>query len=180
MDEYMAVIKLFGFNWAPKNWMLCSGQIIGISQNSALFALLGTTYGGNGTSTFALPNIQGRTVVGQGTGAGIPNKIVGEMSGTESITILSTQMPQHTHLLAANTGAGTTGVPTNGILSASPKNGSGPSAVSLNTYTSNSPDTTLSPQTIGFAGGSQPISIMQPYIALNYSICLYGIFPSRN
>jgi len=180
MDEYISVIKMFGCNFAPRNWAFCSGQLISIAQNTALFSLLGTTFGGNGTTTFALPNLQGRSPMGMGNGGGLTPRILGEMSGTETITILSTQMPQHTHLITANSGAGTTGAPSNSYLSASPKNGSGPNAVSLNTFTSTAPDVTLNPQTVSVAGGSQPISIMQPYLVVNYSICLYGIFPSRN
>jgi len=180
MDEYLSVIKMFGCNFAPRGWVLCYGQIMSIAQNTALFSLLGTTFGGNGQTTFALPNLQGRSPIGMGNGAGLTPRVLGETGGTESITILSTQMPQHTHFIAANTGAGTTGVPTNSYLSASPKNGSGPNAVSLNTYTTTAPDTTLNPQTVSVAGGSQPISIVQPFLAVNYSICTAGIFPSRN
>ena len=180
MDEYMSVINMFACNFAPRNFMFCYGQIVSIAQNTALFSLLGTTFGGNGQNTFALPNLAGRSPIGTGNGPGLTPRVLGEMAGTETITILSSQMPQHTHLITANSGAGTTGAPSNSFLSASPKNGSGPNAVSLNTYTSTAPDSTLNPQTVGIAGGSQPISIMQPYLAMNYCICVAGIFPSRN
>ena len=180
MDEYISVIKMFGCSFAPRSWALCNGALMSIAQNNALFALVGTTFGGNGTSTFGLPNLQGRTAIGMGTGPGLTPRVIGEASGTENVTILSSQMPQHNHFIGANTGAGTTGVPTNNYLSASPKNGSGPSAVSLNTFTTNAPDVILAAQTVSLTGGNQPITIMQPYLAVNYSICLYGIFPSRN
>ena len=179
MDEYIAAIKLFGFDFAPRGWALCNGQLLSIAQNTAVFALIGTYYGGNGQTTFGLPNLQGRVAIGKGSGPGLTARSIGEVSGTETITLSTNQMPAHNHPISANKNAGTTEVPTNSFLSASPKNGSGPSAVFLNTFAATS-DTTLAVQTVGIIGGSQPFSIMQPYLALNYSFCLQGIFPSRN
>jgi microcystin-dependent protein len=180
MDEYLSVIKLFGLNFAPRYWMFCSGQIMSIAQNTALFSLLGTTYGGNGQTTFALPDLRGRTAIGQGQTYGGSIFSLGEVSGTETVTLTSNQMPMHTHLIGATTAAGSTAVPTNAVLAAGPKTGSGPNATSLNTYSSGTANTTLATTTASLSGGNQPFSIMQPYLALTYCICVQGIFPSRN
>jgi microcystin-dependent protein len=180
MDEFIAVIKLFGLNFNPRNWLYCQGGILAISSNTALFSLLGTTYGGNGQTTFALPDLRGRTAIGMGQGSGLSSRQLGEVAGTEVVTLTSNQMPLHTHLIGATTAAGSTAVPTNAILAAGPKTGSGPNATSLNTYANGTPNTTLGTNSVGVAGGSQPFSIMQPSLVLNYCICVYGIFPSRN
>lgn len=180
MEEYISAIKMFGLNFAIRGWAMCNGQIISIAQNTALFSLLGTTYGGNGQTTFALPNLQGRTPIHQGTGPGLTPRVLGEVAGTETVSILTSNLPAHIHPLMANTGAGTTGVPTNNYLSASPKNGSGPSAVSLNTYTTTAPNTPMGPLSTGSIGSNIPISIMQPYLVVTFEICMEGIFPSRN
>lgn len=180
MDEYISVIKMFGCNFAPRGWKLCNGDIISISQYTAVFSLLGTTFGGNGQTTFALPDFRGRTPIHQGAGPGLSPYVLGQSAGTESVSILTSNLPAHTHPLMANTGAGTTGVPTNSYLSASPKNGSGPSAVSLNTYTATAPNTNLGLLSVGATGSNIPVSIMQPYLAVNFAICMEGIFPSRN
>jgi microcystin-dependent protein len=180
MEEYLSVIKMFGLNFQVRGWALCNGQILSIAQNTALFSLLGTTYGGNGQTTFALPNFQGRTPIHQGSGPGLSTYVLGQAAGTESVSILTSNLPAHTHALMANTAAGTTGVPTNSYLSASPKNGSGPSAVSLNTYTATVPNTNLGPLSVGATGSNIPVSILQPYLAVTFEICMEGIFPSRN
>ncbi len=195
MDAFLGMIAAFGFNFAPRGWATCQGQTLSISQNSALFALLGTYYGGNGVQTFALPNLQGRTAIGQGTG--LSTYVMGQRSGSESITLQSTNMPAHTHTMPATaaTQAGTAvaangdaSTPENNYLALSPKIGSGPNATQLKTYatTATTPvklgggAISTSAATTGQAGGSVPISIMQPYLAINYSIAMEGIFPSRN
>lgn len=178
-EPFISFIGLFGLNFNPRGWQKCYGQIISIAQNTALFSLLGTTYGGNGQTTFALPDLRGRTAIGDGQGPGLSSYVIGQVGGVENVTLISTQMPQHTHLFLANTAAGTTGVPTGGYLSASPKTGSGPNAATLNTYATTA-NTQLNPGSIGIAGGSQAHENMQPYLTLTYCIAMEGIFPSRN
>lgn len=180
---YLGMIALFGFNFPPRAWALCAGQLLSIAQNTALFSLLGTMYGGNGQVTFALPDLRGRTAIGMGQGPGLSNYVQGEMAGAENVTLITTQIPQHIHTVAepAVTSLGTTDAPSGTvILSASPKTGTGPNAVALKTYSTAASDVTLKPFNSGIAGGSQPHPNMQPYLALNYCIALQGIFPSRN
>jgi microcystin-dependent protein len=172
-ESFIGQIQIFGFNFAPRNWAACNGQILSIQQNSALFAILGTTYGGNGTSTFALPNFQGRAPMHWGNGpAG--NVVLGKMGGVESVTLTLDEMPAHTHQLNATNDLSNSGAPANNAYLAKT---SGPPGTPYNNVAT---DTTLSPNAIGFAGNSQPHSNMQPYLTLNFCICLYGIFPSRN
>jgi len=183
MDEYMAIIKLFAGNFAPRGFAYCAGQILSISTNSALFSLLGTTYGGNGQTTFALPDLRGRVPLGaMGQGPGLNDYVLGQMSGTETVTLIITEIPQHHHLFLASTAAGTTNTPTStSVLGAPPATGSGPSASQIKTYVEDgTANTPLSPTTIGPAGGSQAHANMQPYTALNYVITTQGVFPSRN
>lgn len=181
MEPYLAMIFLFGGNFAIRGFAICAGQIMAISQNAALFSLLGTTYGGNGQTTFALPDLRGRVPIGQGQGPGLSNNSLGQVTGTESTNILITNLPQHNHTFAVSSATGTTGIPGNTTyLSKAPSSGSGPNAVVEKLYTTTAPDTTLAPLAVGLSGGNQPISIMQPYLVLNYEIALEGIFPSRN
>jgi microcystin-dependent protein len=168
MEGTIAEIRLFAGNFAPRNWAFCQGQTISISQNTALFSLLGTNYGGNGQTTFQLPNLAGRTAVGTGTGPGLSNIPLGQMAGTETVTLSAAQMPAHTHTLNANSNTGTTGNPNGAIL-----------AAAANTYISGAPNVTMSPQAVGVSGNSQPVPIRNPYLGMNYIICMYGIFPSR-
>ena len=205
MDEYIAIIKIFAGTFNPIGTMFCQGQILSIQTNQALFALVGTMYGGNGTTTFALPNIGGRVPVGTGQAPGISrNYQLGEVAGIENITLTSNQMPMHVHtqaLTSASTSsqagtaiaaAGDAITPLNNYLALSPKIGSGPNATQLKTYATAAAgapvslgggaittNTTTSGNT-AIAGGSQPVSIMQPYLAINYVITTQGIFPSRN
>ena len=180
MEDYIAVIRLFALNFAPRNFAFCNGQIMAIQANTALFSLIGTYYGGNGQSTFALPDLRGRSAIGQGQGPGLSSRTLGEVDGTETVTLNTTQMPAHTHLINATTAAGTTSVPTNALLAAGPKTGSGPNSTSLNTYASGSANTALANSTVAQSGNNQPLPIMSPYLVLNYCICTQGIFPSRN
>src|ERR1700704_1751360 len=112
-EPFLGQIMLVGFNFAPQGWAFCNGQLLSISQNTALFSLLGTTYGGNGTSTFALPNLQGSAAMGQGQGAGLTDRFLGEASGSDTVTLLTTEMPSHTHTVNANAALGDTGAPNN-------------------------------------------------------------------
>lgn len=187
MEEFIGVVKLFAGNFAPRGWMLCNGQIIGIAQNTALFSILGTTYGGNGQTTFALPDLRGRTAVGWGQGPGLSNYVLGQVSGTENVSILTSNMPAHNHvatstltLNASNTAATvTTPVAGNSLAVGKDIN---TDAVSM--YTASTPNIPLSggsvATTTALNGGNIPVSILQPTLALTYIICTEGIFPSRN
>jgi microcystin-dependent protein len=172
MDEYLGVIKIFGFNFTPNGWMMCQGQLLPISQNAALFSLLGTTYGGDGRTTFALPDLRGRVPIGMGQGPGLSNYTPGQTGGTESVTLLATQLPSHNHSLQGYSTAGTTASPA-GALSAN--------SGSLDPeYSQSGTLTTMSTQAIGNTGNNQPHSNLQPYIAFNYCICTNGLYPSRS
>lgn len=170
-DPFMSEVRMFGFSFAPKGWALCNGQLLPIAQNQALFALLGTTYGGNGTTTFALPDLRGRTPVSLGNGV-----VQGEMSGVENVTLLSTQLPMHTHTA---TGAsdpqntrnydGAVFTAAIDILSGQPSNVYGPA----NAMVPLGPSMTAT-------GGSQPHNNMQPSLAVNFCIATVGAFPSRS
>lgn len=178
MEPYLGMIVAFGFNFAPRGWELCQGQLLPIQQNTALFSLLGTYYGGNGQTTYALPDLRGRTPIGQGQGAGLSSRTIGELGGAESVTLQTSQMPQHVHS-SASTANGNATTPVNNYLALSPKIGSGPNATQLKTFVT--PDVAGTPApTAGISGGSQPHFNMPPYLAINYSIALAGIFPSRN
>jgi microcystin-dependent protein len=192
METFMGTILAFAFNYAPRGWQTCSGQLLSISQNSALFALLGTTYGGNGQSTFALPDLRGRSLVGMGQGPGLSNITQGEISGTETTTLLVTNMPMHNHILVpaqvtATTAAtalsgGTITNETDGGNNSFATGGAVPSIYSEPGGTANAIggiSTTISGST-SIAGGSQPFSLRNPFMGINYCICIEGIFPSRN
>jgi microcystin-dependent protein len=193
----LAAIILFAGNFAPRSWAFCWGQILSIAQNTALFSLLGTTYGGNGQTTFGLPDLRGRFPLGTGQGPGLPNITLGEMSGTPTTTLLITNMPAHNHTgtiasasvaQAATAAAGTTNTPSSTVVPAVlPTIGGGPSAQPIKGYGVPDNTTFLAPTTnvtgtvnIGIAGGSQPFSIMNPYLGMNYIIGLEGVYPSRN
>jgi len=182
MDEYLAVIKFFGFNYAPQGWAYCDGSLYNVNFNQALFALLSTYYGGNGQSTFGLPDLRGRTAVGQGTAPGLQTYTIGQKAGAQTVTLLSSQMPAHTHTFAqnVNAGAGTTGVPT-GAVPAQAATGSGPNASAIKLYASGGSGATLASQNTSIAGGGNPaVPVLQPYLTANYSICVEGLYPSRN
>lgn len=181
MDEYLAMVKMFAGNFAPKYYMFCSGQVLSISQNTALFSLLGTTYGGDGQTTFCLPDLRGRAPIGPGQGPGLGNYNLGQKGGTESVTLIANQMPAHAHVFSASTNAGTGNTPGgSSLLGAPPGIGTGPTAQPVNIYTGDSGGTAMSPTSIAPAGGSQPHENMQPYSAINFVITVAGIFPSRD
>jgi microcystin-dependent protein len=163
---YLSEIRIFSFGFAPKGWALCNGQTLPINQNQALFALIGTFYGGNGTQTFNLPNLQGKVAVGSNLGGD-----VGTTGGANTHTLQAGQMPAHTHTVNANSAPGTAASPQNAFWAKE----SGGNAM----YGSNG-DTTLAPGAVTSAGGSQPHENMMPYNTLNFCIALQGIFPSRN
>jgi len=170
-EPFLGEIRLFGFNFAPEGWALCNGQLLPISQNTALFSLLGTTYGGDGTTTFALPNLQSRVPVHQGQGTGLSSYAQGQAGGTETVTLAAAQMPGHTHPVKASSGAADSGQPGGRALARS----------ASHIYTAK-PDTStvMNADMLGDAGGSQPHENIQPYLAVNFCIALAGIFPARN
>ena len=169
MDPFLGQLMLVPYNFAPRGWAFCNGQIMSIAQNTALFSLLGTTYGGNGQTTFALPDLRGRVAVSAGQGPGLQNYSLGEIAGSENVTLISSQMPAHTHLVGASTGS----------AQATPDNAFPGSDTSTQIYDL-AASTTMSPQMIQPAGGSQPHENRSPYLVLNYIIALQGIFPSRD
>lgn len=175
MEPFLGMVGLFGFNFEPRGWAFCSGQILPIAQNSALFALLGVTYGGNGQTTFALPDLRGRVPIGQGQGPGLTPHPIGEVAGTETVTLIQTQMPAHNHLLNVSTQGAGSDSPSGSVLAVSAL----ADGTVVNTYGSTI-TATANPQSIGVAGGTQPHPNMQPYLVMNYCIALEGIFPSRN
>lgn len=183
MEVYLGSIQPFAFQWAPRGWVFCNGQLLPVQQNSALFALIGTTYGGNGQQTFGVPNLNGRTALGQGASTASGHTFVmGQMSGVESETLIQSQMPQHTHGLMGTTSAATTATPGSSVMLAA-ANGSDPTsgdAVNVQIYGPSPGSSMLAPQSIAPAGNSLPFNIMQPYLVINYCIATAGIYPSRN
>ncbi len=168
-QPYIGEIKIFGFNFAPRGWALCSGQLMAIQQNQALFSLIGTTYGGDGIRTFQLPNLQGCAPMHRSNAYSL-----GTYSGEENHTLTLPELPTHTHLVAAMPAAGTTASESNAVLAAA--------ATGSNMYTPAGGSTLvpLAAATVGTAGGSLPHSNQQPYLVLNSCIALQGVFPSRN
>jgi microcystin-dependent protein len=175
-DPYVGEVRCFGFNFAPYQWALCNGQLMAITQNQALFAILGTTYGGNGVSTFALPNLQGQIPMHWGNGPGGFNTVIGEVQGQPTVTLLTSQIPLHTHTVSSAT------VTVAAERSATPSSTSFLSESKGAFVYQNPPVTTnapFSPKAISPNGNSQPHDNMQPYLVLNFCISLYGVFPSR-
>jgi microcystin-dependent protein len=174
---FVAQVQIFAFNFAPKGWAFCRGQLLPLSQNTALFSLLGTTYGGDGKSTFALPNVVNNAVISAGQGPGLSLYDLGEQIGSPSVSLLSTEMPSHQHGFVATTTGGTTQTPTGAQL-ATASSGSKAGSISANYLSTSSPQTQMN-LALGFTGGSQPHNNMQPYMGLSYCIALQGIFPPR-
>lgn len=180
MEPFIGQVCLFGFNFAPRGWALCDGQLMSIAQNQALFSLIGTTYGGDGRTTFGLPDLRGRVAIHQGQGPGLSPHTIGEMAGTENVTLLQTQMPMHNHLLMASSTTATTNNPNGGVMAVANSAISSGEDVTTQTYASAPNGAAMNPQSISAAGGNQPHTNMQPYLTMNYCIALAGIFPSRN
>jgi microcystin-dependent protein len=184
-DPFLSEIRIMAFNFAPKGWAMCNGQVLPINQNQALFSLMGTMYGGNGQTTFALPNLQGRVAVGIGGNQGI---VQGQLGGEINHTLAISEMPTHIHQLmadAATASASNTNTPgpTQGakVLGQSGgTSGTPPAPFGANMYSTASPTTTLFPGSVATSGGSQPHQNEQPYLVVNFCIALQGIFPSRN
>lgn len=174
MTPYLGQIMIFGGNFAIRGWALCNGQIMAISTNAALFSILGTTYGGNGQSTFALPDLRGRVPLHQGQGPGTSLYTLGEIAGTETVTLLANQMPTHTHLVNADGQGGGKTTPQGNLP------GAVGTTVAEKLYSGNAGNTTMNPAMIQNAGGSQPLPILQPYLCMTFLVALTGVFPSRN
>jgi microcystin-dependent protein len=174
-QPYIGEIRMFGFGRTPNGWQACNGALLAISEYDALFALIGTTYGGDGQTTFAVPDLRGRLPIHQGTGPGLSNYVIGQMSGTESVTLIQTQMPAHTHTAVATTAASTATTPGTGLL---PGTVSGDTFY-VNTITGNTA-AAMSPQMLTLAGGSQPHENCMPTLTVQYCIATFGIFPSQS
>ena len=167
-DPFVAEIRIFGFNFPPKGWAFCDGQLLPISQNTALFSLLGTFYGGDGKSNFALPNLQGSAPLDQGQGPGLSDYFLGQSGGSEFVTLLESEIPAHSHSFSVTEEAGNENNP----------GGHAPGA-GVAMYATPSNLVTMAPQALSPAGASQPHNNMQPYLVLNFCIALQGVFPQR-
>jgi microcystin-dependent protein len=172
MDPFLAEIRIFPFNFAPKGWAFCNGQILPISQNTALFSLLGTTYGGDGKSTFALPDLQGRAAMHPGQGPGLSLHDLGETGGSETVTLLQTEIPAHSHACRASSDPGELQGPSPTRTIARSANGFA--------YVAGPANVAMAPQVLPPAGGDQPHNNMQPYLTFNFCIAMQGIFPPRS
>jgi microcystin-dependent protein len=170
-DPFVAEIRIFPFNFAPRGWAWCNGQLLPISQNTALFSLLGTNYGGDGQSTFALPNLQGSAPMHPGQGPGLSLHLLGESGGSETVTLLESEIPAHSHALMAHN------VPAN-VTAPSVNVGLSRSAGGF-AYGPSNNLVVMSPQTLGPSGGSQPHNNMMPYLTFYFNIALQGVFPPR-
>jgi microcystin-dependent protein len=174
-DQYLGEIRIFGGNFAPLGWALCNGQLMSISQNTALFSLLGVNYGGNGTTTFGLPNLTGSAPVDQGQGAGLSPRVLGEASGVTSVTLGTQEMPSHTHPVNVVAGLGNSNTPANNVWAEA-----GIGRAVENIYSPAAPNALMNPQATAAAGNGQPHNNMPPYLCLNFIIALEGIFPPRS
>lgn len=172
-ESFLGEIRLFGFRFPPRGWATCSGQLVSQPQNTALFALLGTDYGGDGRSTFGLPDLRSRVPVGQGQGPGLSPYTVGQMGGAESVALIPGELPSHTHSALGTAGGGDALVPTGNVWAADAAGGSAP-------YSSAPSDVELSPGAIGYTGGNLGHENRSPYLCLNFCIAMQGIFPSRD
>jgi microcystin-dependent protein len=178
-SPFVAEIRIFGFNFAPTGWAQCNGQLLPISQNTALFSLLGTYYGGDGKSTFALPNFEGNVPLNQGQGPGLTDRVLGETSGSASITLLSSEMPIHNHNFVGATENATT-VTSSGNQLANGFTGNLQGNVQAKMYSTANSNAQMNVNAIGITGSSLPHNNMMPFITLNFCIALQGIFPPRS
>jgi microcystin-dependent protein len=174
-SPFLAEIRIFPFNFAPVGWALCNGQSMPIEQNTALFSLLGTNFGGDGITTFSLPNLQGSAPLMPGQGPGLSPRLLGESGGEINVTLLQTQMPSHRHTVQADSGTGTQSSPANAEFASA-------SVLRQSTklYALGEANTTMSAQALGSTGGGQPHNNLPPYLVLNFCIALQGIFPARS
>ncbi len=175
-EPFVAEIRIFPFNFAPRGWAFCDGQILPLAQNTALFSLLGTTYGGNGQSNFALPNLRGRLPLAQGQGPGLSERTLGESGGSETVALLPQQMPAHSHALQASASA-SSGSPVGAAMAPALSAGNLPVPMYRSGTTSR---VAMAGDAVAPAGGSQPHNNMPPYLTLNFCIALQGVFPPRS
>lgn len=174
MEPFIAEIIMFGGNFSPRGWAFCQGQLLPISSNSALFSLLGTTYGGDGRTTFGLPDLRGRVPIQQGQGPGLPSYRLGETGGSTTHTLSTTEMPSHTHGLEGEKGVASTNSPANAMLAAHDTSNA------YSPFISTNDEVAMASQSITNTGGGGSHNNMQPYLALNFIIALVGTYPSRN
>ena len=177
-SPFVAEIRMFGFNFPPTGWAFCNGQILSISQNTALFSLLGTMYGGNGVSTFALPNLQGSVPIHQGQGPGLSDRFLGESSGEETHTLIVSELPIHNHSFVGTTTNATT-ITSSGNQPAKGFSGNFQANTQAKMYSTVAPNAQMNPAAIGITGGSQPHNNMMQYLTVSFCIALQGIFPAR-
>jgi microcystin-dependent protein len=171
-DQFLGEVRIFPFNFPPNGWAFCNGQLLPINQNTALFSLLGTQFGGDGQTTFALPNLQGNVPLDFGQGAGLTPYNMGDVGGTPAVTLLTSEMPAHNHSAHCNSSLGNKPKPSGNYWASD-------AAGILSEYAAAPDGSQMSPQAIRVAGGSQPHNNMQPYLVLNFCIALQGIFPAR-
>lgn len=176
-DPFYGEIRPFAFNFAPVNWAVCAGQLLPITQNSALFSIIGNRFGGDGKTTFSLPNLQGRTAMGSGTGPGLTPRALGNTVGAMSETLSADSMPSHGHAVTVQNGNGTATAPAGNYWAKGVTLGSRP--LPVRTYTGQGADGAMAPMLIGVSGGGQAHDNTQPYLVLNLCICLVGDFPVR-
>ena len=171
-EPFIGEIIMFGGNFNPRGWQLCNGQLLSISQNTALFSILGTTFGGNGTSTFGLPDMRGRRPIHAGTGPGLSNYTLGEQGGTENVTLLLNNLPAHSHSVNVNGGGANSDSPKGNVLA----------KASSPVYSTAGPDgsSIMNQGTIGVTGSNIPVAILNPYLCVNFIIAVQGVLPSRN
>lgn len=171
-NPYFGEIRLFAGNFAPLGWAFCHGQLLSIAENDALFSLIGTTYGGDGQQTFGLPDLRGRVPLHQGTGTGLSSRAIGEQSGAETVTLTASHLPAHSHsLVATSAPASATAGPAGGVLA----------TASVKLYGSGAPSTPMAAAAIAAtSGGGQPHQNMAPFLALNYIISLFGLYPQQS
>ncbi len=178
MEGYLAQVIGFAGNFAPRGWAFCHGQLIAISSNSALFSLLGTNYGGDGRTTFGLPDLRGRVLVGQGSGPGLQPNVLGQSGGRQNVTLTQAELPSHNHVatMHAESNSGTSGDPTGRLLGVI----TGATKIYANAVAADEVAMHPDSVTVGNAGGNASFNIVPPYQALNYVICTQGLFPSRS
>ncbi len=169
-DPFVAEIRIFPFNFAPRGWAWCDGQLMPLSQNTALFALLGTTYGGNGKSNFALPDLQGRAPMHPGQGPGLSLHDLGETGGSETVSLLESEIPSHSHALVASNAPGNRTFPAGNSIART---------IGAKPYSTVVPDVNMAPEALAPAGGDQPHNNLQPYLTFYFCIAMQGVFPPR-
>jgi microcystin-dependent protein len=172
LEPFIGEVTVYGFNFPPRGWATCDGQLLSIQQNTALFSLLGTIYGGNGTTNFALPDLRGRVPIHFGQGPGLSNYFQGQTGGSETVNLLTSQIPAHNHTYNAVSDAGDVSAPAGAYLANT--------GALDKEYKTTGTVVAMNVNAVGAAGGGQPHNNMQPYVVLNFSIALQGIFPSRN